>query len=68
MEAQKNPKMTVKSLHQEFNILKEGLFEIKNVKDKVEALEKRLDDLEKNVKVLKNRLDVSEMKETKVGG
>ena len=54
MEAQKNSKMTVKSLHQEFNILKEGL--LKNLKDKIEVLEKRLDESETKVKVLEEKL------------
>ena len=62
MEAQKNPKMTVRILHQEFNILKDGLIEVKNLKEMVEVLEKRLDDSETKVEVLEKRLDDSETK------
>ena len=44
----------MKSLHQRFNILKEGL--IKNLKDKIEVLEKRLDETEVKVRVLEGKL------------
>ena len=43
--------MTEKILHQEFNILKDGLIEVKNLKEMVEVLEKRLDDSETKFEV-----------------
>lgn len=56
MEAKRNPKVSLKSLHQEFNIFKDGLIEMKNLKERVEYLEKRLDDSETKVKDLEEKL------------
>ena len=60
--------MTVKILHQVFNILKDGLIEVKNLKEKVEVLGEILDDSETKVEVLEKRLEDSETKVTLLEG
>ena len=65
MEAGKNPKLSLKSLSQEINIIRKDLPELKYLKEKIINLEKRLDISEEKVKCLEEKILKKQVGSTK---